>query len=195
MSNCEIRATFDKDTIIVYQAFDPAIAIPAIKHQKLMPPFSYDRMTWIKPSFLWLMYRSEWAQKAGMESVLQIRISRKYWDKALSEAVLTTPDSHVYPDAKEWRKLLDSAKVRVQWDPERDIHNNRLPFRSIQVGITDKLAEEYAKKWIVEIVDITPVVKKIHQFLLQGNPQGANELLPKEAVYPTSESIRRRLGM
>jgi hypothetical protein len=195
MSNCEIRATFDKDTITVYQAFDPSIAIPAVKHQKLMPPFSYDRMTWIKPSFLWLMSRSDWAQKAGMERILQIRISRKYWDAALSEAVLTTPELNVYPDAKEWRKLLDAAKVRVQWDPERDLLNAKLPFRSIQVGITEKLAAEYAKKWIVTIEDVTPLVKNIHAKVYQSNTKAALQLVPTESIYPVSEAIRKRLGM
>jgi hypothetical protein len=195
MNEFEIRAVFDKETISVFQAFDPAIATPAVKHQKLMPPFSYDRMTWIKPSFLWLMYRSEWAQKAGMERILQIRIRRDAWEKALSEAILTTPEPHVYPDAKAWRKALDAANIRVQWDPERNIRNQRLPYRSIQVGITSNLSETYAKKWIVKIDDITPLVRKIHTLILKGDFEAAEQLLPVESIYPVSTAIQKRLGM
>ena len=47
----EIRADFDDRTIVVYQACREATAKPAIEHQKFVPPFSLDRMTWIKPSF------------------------------------------------------------------------------------------------------------------------------------------------
>jgi hypothetical protein len=28
-----------------------------------VPPFKVDRMTWVKPSFLWMTYRSGWATK------------------------------------------------------------------------------------------------------------------------------------
>ncbi|MBL8891477.1 MAG: DUF4291 family protein [Planctomycetaceae bacterium] len=30
------------------------MAEPALKQQRFVAPFSFDRMTWIKPSFLWL---------------------------------------------------------------------------------------------------------------------------------------------
>src|SRR5262249_6801183 len=53
----EIRADFDARSIVVYQAFSSAIALPALEAQRLVPPFSFQRMTWIKPSFLWLMER------------------------------------------------------------------------------------------------------------------------------------------
>jgi len=51
----EIRADFDRETIVVYQAFSPNLAGPALANQKFVAPFSFTRMTWIKPSFLWLM--------------------------------------------------------------------------------------------------------------------------------------------
>ncbi|WP_199484837.1 DUF4291 family protein [Actinomadura craniellae] len=53
----EIRADHDRDTIVVYQAYGPAIARPALAAQRFVPPFSTGRMTWIKPSFRWLMHR------------------------------------------------------------------------------------------------------------------------------------------
>lgn len=48
----EIRASYDRDGIVVYQAYSSAIADPALKAQRFVEPFSFGRMTWIKPSFL-----------------------------------------------------------------------------------------------------------------------------------------------
>ncbi|MFT5999906.1 MAG: hypothetical protein ACI81P_002365 [Neolewinella sp.] len=37
-------------------------------HQQLGgPAFSYQRMSWIKPNFLWMMYRCGWAKKQDQE--------------------------------------------------------------------------------------------------------------------------------
>jgi len=54
----QIRALYDEDTITVYQAYSEEIAIPAVKEQRLSasPKFSGARMTWIKPSWCWMMY-------------------------------------------------------------------------------------------------------------------------------------------
>lgn len=85
----EIRATYDRDTIVIYQAYASAIADSALKAQKFVEPFSFSRMTWIKPSFLWLMHRSNWGTKSGQERTLAVTLSRAGWESALSRAVLT----------------------------------------------------------------------------------------------------------
>ena len=61
----QVRALYDGDTITVYQAYSSSIAEPALRAGRFVPPFSRTRMTWIKPSFLWMMYRSGWATKPG----------------------------------------------------------------------------------------------------------------------------------
>ena len=86
----EIRADYDRDTIAIYQAYSPAIADAALKASRFVSPFSFHRMTWIKPSFLWLMHRSHWGQKGGQERVLAVRIKRTGWERGLSLAVLTS---------------------------------------------------------------------------------------------------------
>jgi len=48
----QIRADYDTRTIVVYQAYSPAVAGAALKAKRFVPPFSFNRMTWIKPSFL-----------------------------------------------------------------------------------------------------------------------------------------------
>ena len=47
----EIRAKYDQNTISIYQAYNKKIADVAVKNQKFVAPFSFNRMTWIKPSF------------------------------------------------------------------------------------------------------------------------------------------------
>lgn len=53
----QIRALYDDETITVYQAYSEEIAIPAVREQCLTasPKFSGTRMTWIKPSWCWMM--------------------------------------------------------------------------------------------------------------------------------------------
>lgn len=51
----QIRANHTTDTITVYQAYPPQIALPALSAGRFVAPFSRERMTWIKPSFLWMM--------------------------------------------------------------------------------------------------------------------------------------------
>src|ERR1044071_541075 len=117
----EIRADYDANTIVVYQAYRDAIAVPAIQQQRFVPPFSFNRMTWIKPSFLWLMERSNWGQKSGQEYTLAVRITRRGWEEARSLAVLTTPEPSVYPSQAQWKTEFDRAFVHIQWDSERSL--------------------------------------------------------------------------
>ncbi|WP_210418562.1 DUF4291 family protein [Aliikangiella coralliicola] len=54
----QVRAVYNDKTIRVYQAYNDAIANTALEHGTfLSPPFKMERMTWIKPSFLWMMQK------------------------------------------------------------------------------------------------------------------------------------------
>ena len=54
----EVFAQYDRKCIRVYQAYNPMIAKEAVALQRFGESFNVNRMTWIKPSFLWMMYRS-----------------------------------------------------------------------------------------------------------------------------------------
>lgn len=150
-------------------------------------------MTWIKPSFLWLMHRSNWGRKAGQERVLAVRIRRAGWERALSLAVLTSPERTVFRSPDEWTKAFESAKVHVQWDTERNLRGGALPHYSIQIGIGRDLIREYAESWIVSIEDRTPLVRKLYQHLQEGHADRAERLLPRERPYPVDRAVARRL--
>jgi hypothetical protein len=75
----QIRAVYNDQNIRIYQAYNDSIADSALKYNSFVtPPFKLERMTWIKPSFLWMMYRSGWGMKESSQSrILAIDISRK----------------------------------------------------------------------------------------------------------------------
>ncbi|MDX2599070.1 DUF4291 domain-containing protein [Streptomyces caniscabiei] len=175
----EIRADHDARTIVVYQAYAPAIADAALRAGRFVEPFSFRRMTWIKPSFLWLMHRSNWARKPGQERVLAVRITRAGWEEALSLAVPTTAD----PAA------VARADVHVQWDPERSARGAALNHYSIQVGIGRRLIRTFTDEWVVGLTDLTPQVRKAAALMQSGQTAKAQRLFPPERVYPLPPTL------
>lgn len=181
----QIRAIYDEKTITIYQAYSCDIALPAVTHQKFVPPFKLERMTWIKPSFLWMMYRSGWATKMSQEHILAIKITIEGFLWALNNSCLSHYDPNIHQSKEEWEQKMKAAPVRIQWDPERDIHLEKLPYRSIQIGLSCIAVEKYLNEWIVSITDITPLCKKIH-LLISENLEEAINQLPKEKIFSSS---------
>jgi hypothetical protein len=174
----EIRADYDRDTITVYQAYSPAIADAALMAGRFVPPFSFHRMTWIKPSFLWLMHRSNWGQKSGQERVLAVRMKRAGWEKALSLAVLTSFVPGVFASPDEWAEQFAASQVHLQWDPERSLRGAGLPHYSIQVGLSRHVICEYVEEWVVGIEDSTSRVRKTYNLLQSGHADKARRQVP-----------------
>jgi hypothetical protein len=184
MEEKAIRATYDDTTITIYQAFNKAIANSAVKAQTFVcPPFKKERMTWIKPSFLWMMYRSGWATKENQECILAIKIKREGFEWALQNSCLSHFDKNIHLTQESWKKSLHSSAVRIQWDPEKDIFLQPLPYRSIQIGLSGVAVEKYISDWIVEIEDITEKVIKINSLLIKQNVNNALKLIPQEVEY------------
>jgi hypothetical protein len=179
----QIRADYDRETIVVYQAYSDQIADPALQNGRFVEPFSFNRMTWIKPSFLWLMHRSNWAQKSGQERILAIRIRRAGWEKALESGVLTSFYQAAHRSKDEWADAFASAKAHIQWDPERNIRGGALQYYSIQVGIGRDLIREYNDEWIVGIKDLTATVAKMRSLVRGGDVKAATRHLPPEKVF------------
>jgi uncharacterized protein DUF4291 len=189
----QVRADYDRTTIVVYQAYRAEIAEPAVRAQRFVEPFSLNRMTWIKPSFLWMMGRSNWARKPGQEHILAVRITREGWETALSQAVLTGYTRGVHTDHADWERQMKYATVHVQWDPERTLTGAVLDARSIQVGLSRHVIAEYVNTWTTEIRDITPTVRKMADLIKQGRKDRAAEHLPKERSYELPPRIAQRL--
>jgi hypothetical protein len=178
----KIRALFDDETITVYQAFNDEIVDAILEKGRFAAPFSFDRMTWIKPSFLWMMERSRYGTAPDQERTLAIRISLEGWLEALSNASLSTDAGSTEP-------------VRVQWDPERDLKGNKLPIRSIQVGLGPAIVRRYARDWIIDITDISEQVEELRELRQQGKFTRAQAMLPAERQWNPPPEIAKRIGM
>jgi hypothetical protein len=177
----QVRALHDAETLVVYQAYASAIAAPALAAGTFVAPFKRERMTWIKPSFLWMMYRSGWATKPGQERVLAITITRGGFEWALAHASL----SH------EGRP---EGPVRVQWDPERSLTLDRLDHRAIQVGLGGEAVDRYVDEWITAVKDVTPRAREIAGLVAAGDHDAARRLLPAERPLPLPAHVAATAG-
>jgi hypothetical protein len=186
-----ILAHHDSETIIVYQAFQPSIGDYAIKHGVF--GFSYSRMSWIKPNFLWMMYRSGWGTKENQETTLALRLRRKFFDSILAEAVASSFGQSDLADQGEWKAALETSDVRLQWDPDHGPNGNALARRALQLGLRGSVLAEYGKRELLEVIDMTEFVAAQREVLASG---GIIQLqTPREDIYQPSEDIKRRLKM
>lgn len=187
-----ILAQYDDDSIVVYQAYRPEIGEFAAKHGYFGGAFSLSRMSWIKPNFLWMMYRSGWAGKEGQEVVLAVRLQRSAFDKILADAVHSSHVPEVYGSREAWSAAGKRSDVRLQWDPDHGPSGAKQERRAIQLGLRGETLRSYSKEWILGIEDVTEFV------LAERDRRGATDSLttPRERVYPVADpATRQRLGI
>lgn len=112
-------------------------------------------MTWVKPSFAWVLYRSGYASKHNKHA-FKIKISHESL-------------AHILEQCK--CKEGGGSHGRVQWDPARDLHssapNGREPRkmlkqRAIQIGMGGPLSQYYTEH-IISIQDVTELAKQVQQ--------------------------------
>lgn len=189
-----ILAQYDAESVVVYQAYRPVIGHYAAQRGRFGGEFSLNRMSWIKPNFLWMMYRSGWGAKDGQEVTLAIWLRRAAFEAILREAVPSSFAPDVYASYDEWQVAVTRSSVRLQWDPDHDPHGRPLTRRAIQLGLRGEALERYAGEWLLRIEDISSLVARQHEFILTGN-LGLLET-PSEAVYPIADAaLSRRLGL
>jgi hypothetical protein len=189
-----ILAQFDDHSIIVYQAYRPSIGHFAAQHGYFAGEFSLARMSWIKPNFLWMMYRCGWASKPGQEVVLAVRLQRSGFDSLLAQAVHSTYSETIYPNEETWKWAIEHSQVRVQWDPDHDPAGAKVERRAIQLGLRGEMLARYAREWIIEVADITDFVREQYQYVRRHDDPRFT--LPHEEVYPVSDiTVATRLGI
>ncbi|MCU0541465.1 MAG: DUF4291 domain-containing protein [Oscillatoriaceae cyanobacterium Prado104] len=192
-SGRHILAQFDGDTVVVYQAYRPEIGLFAAENGYFGGEFSLNRMSWIKPNFLWMMYRSGWGTKPGQEVILAVSLKRSAFDEILASVVHSNFVSEVYGSEREWKQAVKNSDVRLQWDPDHHPSGAKLERRAIQLGLRGDVLANYAREWIVNIEDISEFVQQQHQY---NTGDRAQLLTPIETVYPvTDREVCQRLGL
>ena len=221
----QVRADYDDKTITVYQAYNQAIASAAVAEQKLnaSPEFLTTRMTWIKPSWAWMLYRAGYSYKdPGQERILALKMNHDTFINLLERAVLTVHDrggtkakmegesspalsdgtsdntsGRIHHTAAGAVKLTD---VKVQWDPERTIRLDKLEYRSIQIGIPKAISSDWVEHMIVKIEDVTDKARRL-KHVLDDNPNVTDEeliqlgLIPMEKPFELPERLQISLQM
>ncbi|WP_166831599.1 DUF4291 domain-containing protein [Thalassoroseus pseudoceratinae] len=193
-SGRHILAQFDDKTIIVYQAYRPEIGHFAVTHGHFGGEFSYSRMSWIKPNFLWMMYRSDWGRSQGQEVVLAIRLRRAFFDSLLEQAVPSSFVPELFENHNAWKAAVASSDVRLQWDPDHDPTGGKCERRAIQLGLRGKSLDAYGKEEIVEIIDMSDFVARQRDLI--GDWQSGKLLTPSEHVYvPKCTTAAANVGL
>lgn len=198
----QIRALYDDDTITVYQAYKPSIADPAVATQKLTasPDFKPGRMTWVKPSWAWMLYRSGYSHKdPGQSRILALKVRHDDFVGLLRRGVLS---SHVQTAdrAAAVAQKQASTEVRIQWDPERTVWLDKLEHRSIQIGIPGGLSAQWAEEWVVGIEDVTERARELKRVLDSEDGVTVEQLrerglVPRETELEVPDDVQQRLGM
>ena len=176
------------DMLTFYAAFNDAIANYAVANQRFGGhAFSFNRMTWIKPSFMWMMYRSEWATAENQQRILALRIKKQDVVKILQEGVLSSFDATKYTDEAAWKQDLSQSEVRIQWDPDHDEYGMKLKRKAIQIGLKGEILRKFATEMLLQIEDITSFVRaqRIHKVTKE------DFLVPQEKVISFAETIKR----
>ena len=190
-SGKHILAQFNENSIVVYQAYRSSIAHFAAQNGFFGGEFSFSRMSWCKPNFLWMMYRSGWGTKENQEATLAIWLKRSFFDKVLAQAVPSSYDETLFPDKAAWTKAVASSQVRLQWDPDHSPSGTALKRRAIQLGLRDAMLREYGRNAILKIEDISDFVLE-----QRANISSPKLQIPSEKVYkPANEMTILRLGL
>ncbi len=191
-SGRHILAQFDDESVIVYQAFRPAIGHFAAKNGFFGGEFSLNRMSWIKPNFLWMMYRCGWASKEGQEVVVSVRLKRSAFDEILGLGIHSSFAPEIYENELAWRSAVASSDVRLQWDPDHDPAGAPVERRAIQLGLRGEALAKYAKEWLLGIEDVSEFVREQSKY---ASSPFDRLITPRQEVYNVSDpAVAARLG-
>lgn len=164
-----LMAQYDDEKIIVYQSYRKEIGEFAVRNQYFGGPFSLERMTWIKPNFLWMMYRNGWGTKEGQEYVLAIHLKMDAFRRYLENAVYSSYNDRLGISSEEWQDEVKASSARLQWDPDHDPFGVKQERRAIQIGLRNDLIKSFAKEDLILIENISEFVIEQHRFVLNDD--------------------------
>jgi len=156
------RAEWDDEGVYFYQAYNQQIAGFALREQNFGGEgWNPERMSWIKPSLAWMLYRARYGYKDKNQArILKVKLSHSVVKEILTNTSLAS-------------SARDSGNLcRVQWDPERDLWSSqmdrkgehkeprKLPhIRSIQIGICQEFSIQNLNK--LKIEDVTELARAV----------------------------------
>ncbi|KAF0685682.1 Aste57867_22467 [Aphanomyces stellatus] len=173
--------------VVVYQAYNPAIAAALVRAKSFHAPevaaagFIMTRMTWIKTNFFWMMYRSAWATSKNQDRVVALYLKRAGFDALVAEGVLSSFDdeSSRASTIDEWRVQLHQSNIRLQWDPDHHPNGRKhATRRAIQMGVRRDALLRLSHDVVEDIVDVTDYVAAMRR----GDAEEEHEWLARLIV-------------
>ncbi|MDF1660345.1 MAG: DUF4291 family protein [Planctomycetota bacterium] len=188
-----IYAEFDDDGIFVYQAFKHKTVLRAAAAGRFGTGFNRDRVTWIKPSFAWLLHRSVYATKHRMDGIAKIKLCHEGFLEILNQSISTEYDERFFPTRTAWRRALDLSEVCHQWDGDRDLRGRPNDRRAIQIALSGSIVEKYVDEWTLGIEDVTALAQSIGK-AVRGKVKKLPEC-PELGIYELESSLSSKLGI
>ncbi|WKB55733.1 DUF4291 domain-containing protein (plasmid) [Eleftheria terrae] len=187
-----ILAHHDDESVIVYQAYRPSIARYAIEHGRFGgPDYRFSRMSWIKPNFLWMMYRCGWGTKEGQQMVLALRLRRAFFDEVLAQAVASSFSASHHATREAWAEAVAGSEVRLQWDPDHAPSGAPVTRRAVQLGLRGSMLKAMTTDGLLEVIDMTEFVASQRPWATDGS---AELVTPVERVYSAGADAARASG-
>ncbi|KAG9407669.1 hypothetical protein AC1031_002387 [Aphanomyces cochlioides] len=178
------------------QAYNAEIAEALLRAQCFHSPqvahagFIMTRMTWIKPNFLWMMYRSSWASARNQERIVALKLQRQGFEQLVQTGVVSSFYQSTFESKDEWRTQLSASNVRIQWDPDHRPSGAKHPTRrAIQIGVRGEALLKLSTDMLDEIIDVTPFV---HEQQRKDPTDDSvwldNLIVPVERIYDPLQS-------
>ena len=168
-------------------------------------------MTWIKPSKVWMAYRSGFTllKDKNQSRILALDLSRPQFELLLMQAKLSShrEEESSRGEHKNNETSCRNSNVVVQWDPERvmtlvdgatdhkNVFTSRLQnIRSIQIGLRGTSVEALLDpELVLKITDVTPDFRNALSALQNGNVEEANSALWPDGI--TEETVHLPLKL
>ncbi|KAH9231708.1 hypothetical protein K456DRAFT_1751505 [Colletotrichum gloeosporioides 23] len=169
----QIRAHYDDETITVYQAYSSSIATAAIEAQRLdaSPSFKLTRMTWIKPSWTWMLNRAGYSYKdPGQERILALKMPREYFIGLLRKGTL----SHALP----YRSIQVGIPVGIckSWIKDGIVGIEDVPGRARELKRVLDNDPAISDRELAEL----GLMPSEQEFVVPGDVQGILEMTPAQ---------------
>lgn len=153
------------------------------------PAFNAERMTWIKPSFAWMLYRAGYGSKHGQQRILKMKLPHE----AVADLLRGSACKHGG----------GGTKGRVQWDPARDLMSSEgrghsaeprkmLSERAIQVGLSRDLSAHFVAS-TTSIEDVTELARRVGEAHRERDVPAAMRVLATEVSLPYERPYTPRL--
>lgn len=179
-----VRATYDEERVLVWQAHRADIADEALQHGRFGgASWSLRRHTVVRLSLPSLLHRVDFGRRKGRERVLGLWLRRDVFDALLQQAVHRVYEAAVYGSIRTWRLATRWAQVSVEWHDDLGLDGHPDGTETLRIGLRQEALRRFNEEGIVSVFDLTSKLQ-------DADALAAYHLKP----YPLPEATAQRLA-